>query len=368
MVVLPGDVQIDDPGARESAIVADYGVARAEVRLGKAGGVGETLRGFRQSEPGGVVPCGRIAEHRPFEAVLLVELEGQLRCVVVGPRLESDVLQCTDSHVWRGTLCGAQQDRIERAKKKQSFLQTRNWAAQFARNVGGGIVHQNTEWVCQAKIIGVDASSLERIRLPIDTNGSMKLVAAGLGDDLHDPARSPAILRLEAAGHHLNFLDEGEADAGTKRTVHTRVNSQAAESGVRDTNAIGDVLVFKPGGAANRGIGSTRAAAADNARSKIEKCRDASLHREFLVKFIVQVRGHGRGSGVHGYGRRQDFNRGGDAAGIQLNTDGRDTADVDGKVMHFGAPEAVHLDSEFVCAGDQIEVNEVAQTVADLRQ
>src|SRR5262249_61879155 len=81
------------------------------------------------------------------------------------------------------------------------------------------------------------------------------LAAARLGDDVADPALGLAVRRPEAAGLHLDFLDERGIDADAQRPVHAREDAETAEGGVGDVDAVGDVGVVERGAAGDGRVG-----------------------------------------------------------------------------------------------------------------
>src|SRR5216684_900309 len=119
-----------------------------------------------------------------------------------------------------------QQRRIKRAKKEQLVFQSWNRPAQFAGNVGCGVVNQTAEWISQIEIVWIEPCRLKLVRLPVAADGPMILVSTRLGHDLDNTTRGTAVLRLDTAGLNLDFLDEGKVDAGTQGTVHAGVNAK----------------------------------------------------------------------------------------------------------------------------------------------
>ena len=75
----------------------------------------------------------------------------------------------------------------------------------------------------------------------------MQLRAAGLGDDLQHAAIHAAVLRLIGCGLHLDFLDEGQIDACSERTIDRAEYAEAAVTGVVQHDAVDQVEIFKTG-------------------------------------------------------------------------------------------------------------------------
>src|SRR5438105_2330160 len=72
------------------------------------------------------------------------------------------------------------------------------------------------------KVVSEFAGSFECLRSKEGADRTVKIIAAGFGDDLHDAAGGLAILRFESAGLHLNFFHKAQVDAGRQRSVQTR--------------------------------------------------------------------------------------------------------------------------------------------------
>jgi len=60
-----------------------------------------------------------------------------------------------------------------------------------------------------------------------------------------------AVLRFEPAGLDLDFLYEGQVDAGAEWAIGAGPNTDTAEGRVVDGHAVCDVQVLKTGGAGN---------------------------------------------------------------------------------------------------------------------
>src|SRR5207244_2929108 len=103
-------------------------------------------------------------------------------------------------------------------------------------------------------------------RLQELVEGTVIAVGPGLGLDVDDTAESRAILRIEAAGHHLNLFHEVEVNAAAQRTERTAVGAEATVPGVGHIGAVDVVLVFKARSAVDRRISRARARAVGNAR------------------------------------------------------------------------------------------------------
>src|ERR1700693_6017595 len=70
LVVLPGDIKVEDPSRRQRAIVACHNIAVPEIQLAEGSGVRKTCNSFCQAPPGEFVGTCGIAEHRSFNRVL----------------------------------------------------------------------------------------------------------------------------------------------------------------------------------------------------------------------------------------------------------------------------------------------------------
>src|ERR1700739_612808 len=88
--------------------------------------------------------------------------------------------------------------RVERSEEEQLVLQTRNVTSQLAGHIKGAIVKVPPLQVQPAEIIGLEAGRLELLRPEETGNASVKLPAAGLGDDLHQSPGRLSVLRLVA--------------------------------------------------------------------------------------------------------------------------------------------------------------------------
>ena len=70
--------------------------------------------------------------------------------------------------------------------------------------------------------------NLKPLRPKEGTDAAMKVIAAGLGNDLHYAARGLAVLRLVAAGLHIYFLNKRQIDAGGERAVVSGENPKVS--------------------------------------------------------------------------------------------------------------------------------------------
>src|SRR6267378_2987949 len=68
-------------------------------------------------------------------------------------------------------------------------------------------------------VVRVLISVLHPAAVGVSTDGSKKLGATGLGDQLDDTTAHVAVLRLKPARLDLNFLHKREVDTGSKRAI-----------------------------------------------------------------------------------------------------------------------------------------------------
>src|SRR6476661_2582848 len=109
----------------------------------------------------------------------------------------------------------------------------------------------------------------------VSAQAAVKFIAARFGDDLYDAASRLSILRFEPSRLHLHFFYEGKVDAGGERTIHARVNADAAEAAIGDADAVSDVVVFESGAAGDGRISCAGSAATGHARSCVEQAGNA---------------------------------------------------------------------------------------------
>ena len=110
----------------------------------------------------------------------------------------------------------------------------RHVAAEFRGDVPFSLMVGNALLIQSARVIRIQMCNLKLLRAKVSTHAAMKLIATGLGNDLHDAARGLAVLRFESAGLHLDFLNEVE-----RRGV-AELSAARVARGVR---ALGDALV-----------------------------------------------------------------------------------------------------------------------------
>ena len=171
------------------------------------------------------------------------------------------------------------------------------------------------------------------------------LRAAGLGDDLDDAATGVAILRFEATGLDLHFLDEGLIDPAAKRTVGTCPDAQASEGRVIDGNAVRHIGILESAGAGNGRVVAAGLNAVDRAGAQIEKIGYTTLNGNILKESVGDIRGDSRRGSVHGDGGGADFHGLGNLAGFEDDFDAGGLVDLHLGALHAGDLEAglLHL-------------------------
>src|SRR5258707_184746 len=106
----------------------------------------------------------------------------------------------------------------------------------------------------------------------------MESACARLRHDLHDTAGGLSVLRFKPARFHLNFLHERQVNAGRKRSVNSRIDADAAEAAVCNTDAVRDIVVLKTRAARNGGVRGSRAAARSDTSGSVEEAGNATAN------------------------------------------------------------------------------------------
>src|SRR6266404_3590308 len=88
------------------------------------------------------------------------------------------------------------------------------------------------------RIVSVLIGRLHSPSVEIAPNRSEKPSSAGLRNQLYDATSYLAILGFKSSRLNLHFFHERQVDAGTKRTIYTRPNADAAKCRIIDRNAI----------------------------------------------------------------------------------------------------------------------------------
>ena len=125
-------------------------------------------------------------------------------------------------------------------------------------------------------------------------------------------------MRFVPGGLDLDLLDEVERHPGTERAEHYRIGPERAVSGIRDVDAIDDVLVLQSAGTAYGRVRPASPAAAADSRREVERVPQRSLHGHPGEHLAVDVRSHGRTGYIHDRGAARHFNRFRDAAHFEL--------------------------------------------------
>src|SRR5438132_821574 len=162
------------------------------------------------------------------------------------------------------------------------------------------------------------------------------LRAAGLGDDLDDAATGVAILRFEATGLDLHFLDEGLIDPAAKRTVGTCPDAQASEGRVIDGNAVRHIGILESAGAGNGRVVAAGLNAVDRAGAQIEKIGYTTLNGNILKESVGDIRGDRRRGSVRRDGGGADLHGLGSLAGLEDDLDAGVPADLEPFTFHSG--------------------------------
>src|SRR5437773_10188591 len=112
------------------------------------------------------------------------------------------------------------------------------------------------------------------------------LCAARLGHDLNDTAAGMAVLRLESAGFHLDFLHAGLIATGTQSSVGTRPDTEASESWVIDRNSIRNIGILQSTRAGNRGIVAACLDTVDGSGREVEQDSTSAWHGNMFIQWL----------------------------------------------------------------------------------
>ena len=82
----------------------------------------------------------------------------------------------------------------------------------------------------------------------------MELRATGLSDDLEDAAIHAPILWFVGGGLHVDFLNEGEIDTCSQRSIDWAEYTEAAVTRVVQHDAVDQIEILKTGRATNRRV------------------------------------------------------------------------------------------------------------------
>src|SRR6185436_1174735 len=161
--------------------------------------------------------------------------------------------------------------------------------------------------------------ALEAARLRVAEEGSVQIVRAALGDDVHDAAGRLAELRLVAAGLDLDLLDEVERRRVAERPEDDRIRPERAVALVGDVHAVDDVLVVEAGAAGDRRIRTAGRTGAADTRRQVQRVADPAAHRNVLEHLARQHSAGGRRRGVDDRRARGNLNGFSEAADVHLH-------------------------------------------------
>src|SRR5580693_3226114 len=74
-------------------------------------------------------------------------------------------------------------------------------------------------YLLETKLIVLEATCVPSSRSKIGSHRAVKMIAAGLGDDLNDATQRLAVLRFECRRLDVDFLNKGEVDSRSECTM-----------------------------------------------------------------------------------------------------------------------------------------------------
>ncbi len=297
-----GERGLDEPAAREDAVVAGGLVVSPVVDRAERGGVDLEQRAVAL---GPVVAVGRIAEGGHVDPMVGVELEGQLARVGDDPALARPLAHAGAAQVHRreressgGDERAALELGVDGAEEEHLVLDDRTTEGAAEVEVLAAVRVHGAVHGRERPEAALDPLGLEE---PVDA--AVEGVGAALGDDVHDAAGGHAVFRLEAARLDLRFLDEVGGDAVAQGAEHDRVGADGPVARVADVHAVDDVAVVEAAGAADRGVGLADAAAVADAGHEVERVREVAADGQALERLALENAARGRGAGVDGRSR-----------------------------------------------------------------
>src|SRR5215471_18383877 len=265
----------EQPVLGENAIVTAGPCARTVVQTAST----EVVIGCQRTDArksGGKI--GRVSKHGALELMIGPQVVVQFAGIIERTGIQINGAETAVQIKWLAirpqcTLYGPVRLHvgwIEAAIEEQLVLE--DIAAQVTAEIVTAGAHNASAWTSQQRI-SIRASGLQPVRLEVGVGGTMKLVAAALGDNVDHSAESFAVLRFKAAGLDLHLLDEVEVYTTAQRPEIHSVGAEAAISRVGYVRAVDDVLILQAGSAVDRRIRHSRAAPVCDARSHQENCR-----------------------------------------------------------------------------------------------
>src|SRR5918911_3252576 len=203
------------------------------------------------------------------------------------------------------------------------------------------------------ELVARAAGRLKPFRPRVAVDSTVEFVAAALRDDVDDAARGLPVLRLEASGLDLHFLDVRSVDAGAERALRAREGADAAEGGVGDVDAVCNIQVIQRRAARNGRVCIAALKAIGNAGRQVEQALHATLDRNVLVELIVQVRAHG-GAVLVDLRHVCDVHLGGGLTDLKVGRDRVLLTDHDLYLLNGGLLETRLLDRQGVIARVQV--------------
>jgi len=242
--------------------------------------------------------------------------------------------------------------RIGCGKEEEAVLHDR--AAHFkaaVTQIRSGLVHGFD--ACRRGRLHLFEGALRCRRLEVAERRSAESVRPGLRHYVDHAASRLPVLSFEAAGHHLNFLDEVERNAGAKGSQHDRVGAERSVPRVGDIDPVDHVLVLEPARAGYRRVRAACAAAAAHARCDVKRIAQATLDRYARKHPGIDVRLRGRFGDVHDRGAAAHFDRFGDAADFKFQRQFRPLPEPYLHVAALRRPETGELSPHHVDAWRQ---------------
>ncbi len=205
--------------------------------------------------------------------------------------------------------------------------------------------------------------ALQGRRCQVGEGTTGDIVGAAAGDRGDQATGRLFELGLGAGAAHLELLDELGGDAVAEGPVLARVDPERTVPGVREVDAVNDVLVLEAAGAGDRGVGGAGAARGRGPRREVESVRELATNRDPRDQLVVHREADTGRSQIEDRGGCRDLDRVGESSGSERDRDLAPLAQPDIYPVELRRPEALVLDTDVVTRGCEVREEEVPAVV-----